>query len=253
MINFVNLSELSGSLRKQYRSEMSLSYPKFLYQSEIVKTYWSRLEKTFPNFQLFMIEGETELLGYINAIPFYWDQPLDQLPKEGWDWLIQKGISDQENQIEPNNLGGLQIGVSKKHQGKGLSKMLISEGKRMMNHLKLKNFIIPIRPIYKSLHPEMKMEDYIHLKKNDKIYDPWIRTHLNCGAEIINVCSNAMYVSGNIEFWEKYIQETIISSGNYYIKKALNPINIQVEKNQGEYCEENVWIYYSNTSLRPKV
>lgn len=180
----------------------------------------------------------------MNAIPIFLDQSLNKLSNDGWDWLVKKGIEDYENNIVPNSLGGLQIIVKKKYQGKGYSTLLISKAKELRKKLRFKNFIIPIRPILKHKYPEMKMEEYINLKEGNVIYDPWIRVHLKNGARFIKVCENSMNVAGDIRFWEKILNKKITKTGLYMAEGALSPISIDVEKNQGEYREENIWICY---------
>ena len=180
----------------------------------------------------------------MNAIPLFWNSPLIELPNEGWDWMLEKGVKDYENSKKPNSLGGLQIIVTKDNLGKGYSKILISEAKRMVKKEGYENFIIPIRPTFKSRYPNMKMKEYIDLKVDGKIYDPWIRTHLKGGAKILNVCFKAMYIDGNLKFWEKLMNRKIEKTGTYIVEGALNPVEIDVENNHGIYYESNIWISY---------
>jgi hypothetical protein len=169
---------------------------------------------------------------------------MNELPDEGWDWMLKKGVTDYEKRIEPNTLGGLQIIVTKLNLGNGYSKTLISEAKRIVKEMGFEHFIIPIRPTFKNLYPNMAMREYIDLKEGGKIYDPWIRTHVKGGAEIINVCSKAMYIDGNVNFWEDLLKYKIEKSGAYIVAGALNPVNINIETNNGTYYEDNVWIFY---------
>ncbi|AXT55577.1 N-acetyltransferase [Aquimarina sp. AD1] len=244
MITYLKYSDLDSSLIKQYKSAITEAFPEIILRSRVTEEYWSRLENYFPHTQVFMVDSNNDLLGFMNAIPIFWDQMLEDLPQEGWDWLLRKGISDFEDNVLPNILGGLQIIVTKKYQGQGYSKLLISKGKEIRKSLGLDKLIIPIRPILKHNHPQLLMKDYIDLKKNNKVYDPWIRTHLESGATLIKVCENSMNVRGNISFWEELLGEKITESGSYKIDGALNLVTVDLEENYGEYREENIWIYY---------
>ncbi|MFT4662302.1 MAG: hypothetical protein ACI8XB_002591 [Patiriisocius sp.] len=62
----------------------------------------------------------------MNMIPFYWDQTLIDLPDNGWDWMLQKGVEDYESNIKPNTIGGLQIIIPTEYQSKGHSEMIIN-------------------------------------------------------------------------------------------------------------------------------
>lgn len=180
----------------------------------------------------------------MNTIPFHWNQALDQLPEGGWDWMLKKGIEDYENNIKPNLIGGLQVIVPKKHQGKGYSKRMIKAVKALKTQMHFENLVIPIRPILKHQYPEMKMVEYLNLRKENKIFDPWIRTHVDSGASIIKVCSESMTVSGDLTFWKKITDQEIKQSGSYLFKGALNPTYINLEGGVGTYLEENIWICY---------
>jgi len=122
--------------------------------------------------------------------------------------------------------------------------MLIAEGRKIQSELGFKNFIIPIRPTFKSNYPELDMKEYLEFKIDDKIYDPWIRTHQSSGADFIKVCPKAMIIRGDINFWEGLTKRKINKSGYYIVEGALNPVLMQVENNIGEYQEANIWINY---------
>ena len=244
MIKKYSFSELSPTLVDQYKTTVRSAFPDIIFQSEVVKNSCDKIQNYFPEFQIYYVDEDDQLIGFINAIPFYWDRPLDELPDEGWDWEVKVGIEGYENNIKPNCIGGLQIIVAKEHLGKGYSKQLIEEGKKMKEKLGFKNFLLPIRPTFKSKYPEMDMKDYINLKVDNKIYDPWIRTHLSSGAEIIKICPKAMHIYGDIPVWERLMNRKISKSGTYLVEGALNPVEIQVDKDYGEYFEDNIWINY---------
>ncbi len=243
-IRTYTFSQLNESLIQQYRKIVRSAFPEVIFQSEIVKHGWPTIEKYFPEYQIFFIDDDDNLIGLLNSIPIFWNHPLHDLPDEGWDWLVEKGIKGYENNIKPNCLGGLQIIVSKDHLGKGYSKKLITEGRKKQSELGFKNFVIPIRPTFKSNYPEMDMEEYIDFKTEGKVYDPWIRTHLSSGAEIIKVCPRAMTITGDIKYWEGLLGRKIEKSGYYIVEGALNTVLIHKEENVGIYHEDNIWINY---------
>lgn len=244
MIKCIAFSELDNNLVDQYRSAVQNAFPKIILCSKVIKDYWDRVESYFPEFQLFLIDESNQLLGFVNALPLYWDKPLSTLPDEGWDWMLKQGVSDYENGIKPNTLGGLQIIVTKENLGKGYSKVLISEAKETVAKHGFDNFIIPIRPTFKDRFPHMPMTEYIQKLENGKIYDPWIRTHIKGGAEIIQVCSKAMFIDGDMEFWKDQTDEKLEKDGDYIINGALNPVSINPQNDYGAYYEDNIWISY---------
>ena len=244
MNKFLDFSALDHFLLEQYQSAFNAAFPEVIHRSEIGNTYWDQVQEYFPHYQRILVAPRGDLIGFMNTLPICLDIPLEDLPDDGWDWLIQKGIHDYEAGLTPNCLGGLQVIVSRKYLGKGFSKILIAEGKRVQENMGFHNFIIPIRPTYKYKHPHVKMEEYMLMKIDGRIYDPWIRTHVNSGAKIIKVCSNAMNIKGDVQFWEDLMGKKIQHSGYYQVDGVLNPVLIDIEKNVGEYREENIWIKY---------
>lgn len=245
MNKFHSFDKLNQNQIEQYRKAVAAAFPAIIQCSEVSKSYWPRLEAYFPFAQRFLIGMNGNLIGFINAIPFFWNKPLSELPDEGWDWMLAKGIQDHEQNIKPNSLGGLQIIVTKENQGKGISKLIIQEAKRLVKKQNYSYFILPIRPTFKPHHPEMNMAEYINLKQDEKIFDPWIRTHLNSGAQIISICHNSMNIAGDLKFWEQLMPHVPNKSGYQIVEGALNPVHIDIENNYGEYREDNIWIYYS--------
>ena len=214
--------------------------------SETGNEYWNKLFHYYPEHQLFFETNEGEWLGFANTIPIQFDLPLEELPEEGWDWLIKEGITGYEEGIVPNTLGGLQIGVNPKFRGQGWSKKILEKAKESMLKHHFTQFILPIRPTLKDLHPEIPMEEYLTWKKEGKIYDPWIRTHVHSGASIIKVCPQAMTVKGSIKDWKQRSGINFTSSGKYEVDGGLSLVDINLETNIGVYYEPNIWIVYRN-------
>ena len=243
-IKFKNFSNLNNTEIATYKAAVLDAFPAIILNSESIFQKWEKIEKYFPSYQLFAFHNNGTLIGFANTIPFQWNQNKNDLPNDGWDWMVNKGIKDFESNNKTNSLGGLQIVVTKEYLGKGYSKVLISKAKELKEEKKYKNLFIPIRPTLKQNYAQMPMNEYIEFKKDEKIYDPWIRTHLKCGASIIKVCENSMNVQGNIQFWENIYQNKIDQSGDLIIDGALHPVKIDIQNNSGEYREPNIWISY---------
>jgi len=156
--------------------------------SKPLQKNWPLLFEKFPQYQLILANEHEEIIGYANAIPFHFNKTVNLLPDTGWDWMLEKGISDFDKKTAPNLLGGLIIGVAKNQRGQQWSKVILSKLKELFNLEKFQNLVIPIRPILKDQYPKMDMNEYINWKKEDKVFDPWVRRHLDSGAEIISIC-----------------------------------------------------------------
>jgi len=244
MNKFISLKYLNQLQKSQYRNAMTEAFPSIIGESPIIKKYWKALENCFPQYQFLLISSNHELIGFMNTVPFHFNHDLNQLPERGWDWMLKKGITDFEDKIAPNYLGGLQVIVRSKFKNQGYSKVILSYAKRFLTTSSFTNLVIPIRPTNKHKFPTMPMREYLDLKNENEVYDPWIRTHLKGGAEVIKVCERSMIMDGNIEFWKTILKKKSLKSGQYTLSGALNLISIDVENDIGVYVEPNIWIKY---------
>ena len=232
-------------INSSYYADLSKStWSPIIQPSGTGDNYWNKLFRYYPQYQLIYENADGEWLGFANTIPARYDGQLEDLPEEGWDWLISNGIDCHEKSIRPNVLGGLQIGVNPMFRGHGLSKKILAKAKESMKDHDLDLFILPIRPTLKDQHPEISMEEYMTWQEDGKIYDPWIRTHLNAGAKFIKVCHKAMTVEGSITDWERWTNKKFDKSGKYPIDGGLSLVEIDLENETGLYLEPNIWICY---------
>jgi len=244
MNNFIDFNALTDGQMTQYREAITHAFPAIIGESPVIKNCWSKLESYFPSSQLFLMSDQGEVIGFMNTVPFRFEESLDHLPDRGWDWMLMKSIQDFELETTPNYLGGLQVIVRQKFQGQGYSKVILSHAKNYVADSHMNNLIIPIRPTKKHEFPSMTMSSYLTYKPKDKLYDPWIRTHIASGAHVIKVCEQSMIMKGNVHFWESILNQKIERSGQYQLDGALSLIKIDVENDTGEYIEPNIWIKY---------
>lgn len=219
-------------------------WPEFMFHDPVSNSNWYKLFELFPDLQLSLINND-EVIGIANCISYFWNRSFEDLPERGWDWVFEKGIDDKLNDIKANTLNGLQIAVNKRHQGKGISSLLLKEMISIAHEDGFKYVTIPVRPSFKSKYPLIPIDNYIKWKREDGLpFDPWLRVHVRLGGKIIKPCHKAMYIPGTIDEWEDWTDMNFFESGNYVIKGALKPVTINIEKDIGEYIEPNVWVLH---------
>ena len=220
-------------------------WPAYVLADKVNSKYWELIYDLFSKYQFYMLENGV-VVGNGNCIPLHLTSAeLADLPEGGWDWALEKAVTDYEKGLIPNTLCALQIGLNKHYQGKGISHQLILYMKNIALSTEMTAFILPIRPNLKTNFPLISMEDYIQWKNEEGLpYDAWIRTHVKGGAHIVKICQRSMVVEGSIEEWEQWANMKFRSSGQYILPVLLNPIRIDLEKDKGEYVEPNVWMRY---------
>jgi len=220
-------------------------YPEFMLHDAVANKWFFQLYNDFPKFQYWLLDGK-EIVGIGNSIPLSWNDELENLPEEGWDWALEKGFKDKKKNIKPNLLCALSITINPKYQGKGISKEMIKSMVQIGKKYKHESLIIPVRPTLKKDYPLIPMKKYILWKREDRqLFDPWLRVHEKLGGKIIKVCSKAMKISGTISDWENWTGMKFLESGKYNIPGALKPVEFDIKKDKGIYIEPNVWMVHN--------
>ena len=222
-------------------------WPEFMLHDPVAQHLSVCYEK-LPDYQFVLIEPDSEEVVCIaNSIPILWEGRLEDLPDDGWDWALAKGIDDLARRRTPNLLCALQIVVFGGNRGKGISTHGVRTMKAIGRARGLKGLIAPVRPNRKSDYPDMNIDDYVKLTDPDGFpQDPWMRVHARDGARTIRPCPAAMRITGTVTEWEKWTGMSFPESGDYIVPGALVRVNINREKDLGTYIEPNVWMYHSN-------
>ena len=214
-------------------------WPVFLSEDSSVKKYWQRLYQVYPEYQL-LFRINSEYIGVANSAPICWNGNNDNLPA-GFDEAIETIIEEDK---KPNTLCGMAVVISKKHLGKGISFKIINNLKKLAKSYGYSNLILPVRPTLKSQYPTISMDNYINWEKDNLPFDPWLRVHIKIGGEILKVANPSMIVRGTVSDWQRWTGMYFGESNEYIIQGALNPVNIDLENDLGEYIEPNIWVLH---------
>jgi hypothetical protein len=225
-------------------AEHPFAWPRFEFESAAARRYWTdRLLTEFPNFQVVLLsDDETRAVASGHSIPFSWDGDPNELP-EGWDDVLDRGFADKRAGRPLTHVSGLAIVISPEAQSKRLSLPMIDAVKQNARNLGFPNIVGPLRPMLKSRYPLATIDDYIRWVNEDgEPFDPWLRTHLKRGAEILRTAPHSLTVKGSVAEWEEWTGMKFPVSGQYVVPHALAPIEIDRERDEGVYYQPNVWI-----------
>ncbi|MCL5999236.1 MAG: GNAT family N-acetyltransferase [Chloroflexi bacterium] len=230
-------------LIKQVRAFIPKSWPEFMLHDPIAGRLWDRMEGAFPQFQFVLCEDGDRVVAMGNSVPFVWDGTPESLPERGWDAVFEQCLHDHDEGRTPNALSALQAVVAPGNQGKGLSRHLLQGMRQIALRHGLSHFVAPVRPTLKSTYPLTPMERYVTWAQPDGApFDPWMRTHWRLGAHIVRVAPQSMTISGPVADWEAWTGMHFPESGRYIVPGALNPVEIDCERDEGRYVEPNVWM-----------
>ncbi len=200
-----------------------------------------------PGFQFVLVnQTDDTAVAIANSIPVAWDDAVENLPDDGWDWAIRNGVESHQKGLRTDLLCALQIVIFGEYRGRGISRTAVEAMRTIGRSRGLAEMIAPVRPNRKHEFPETPIAEYIDWKGNDgRPFDPWLRVHFDLGAKIIKPCPSAMRVIGTVAEWEEWTGLRFPRSGEYIVPGALVPVLIDREADRGEYIEPNVWMYHA--------
>ena len=223
----------------QRRDELGDTWHEFMYHDAVAGVYWTRQYEDFPDLQLFLVDESDRLLAESNAVPIPFGP--DELPADGWDAALEQAFAGRPAQA----VSAIAITIGVTERGKGLSRTMLDGMRQAVAARGLTDLVAPVRPSQKHLYPLAPMERYIGWRRDDgKLFDAWLRTHEQAGAELIGVAPTSMRIPGSVSDWESWTSLAFPESGAYVVPGALVPIEIDRERDEGVYVEPNVWMHH---------
>lgn len=221
-------------------------WPEFMLHDQVANQNWRELFDRFSEYQLALYDTENHrVAGMGNSFPLRWDGSLENLPERGWDWAFEEAVKNHKQGLEPNYHCAIQIVVRPDYRSQGLSMPMVQAVRAVTGSHGLQSLIIPLRPSEKHKYPLTSLDDYITWKNEQGLsFDPWLRVHVRAGARILKVCHDSKLIRGTRHEWENWTGMKFLQSAEYVIDGALNPIEINIEKDEGVYIEPNVWIVH---------
>lgn len=225
--------------------KVSAEWPEFMLHDPVAD-YFTELYEKLPEFQFVIVEdGQDEPVALGNSIPLDWQGDLNNLPDNGWDWALAKGIKDFDAGNHGRIQCALQVVIFGNNRGRGISSYAVQAMKQIGAEKNLNGLIAPVRPSRKCEYPLTPINNYIKWTNDTGCpFDPWLRVHYNLGAKIIKPCPHAMRIPGTVAEWESWAKMRFPESGKYVVPGALEPVDIDIESDTGLYIEPNVWMHH---------
>jgi len=232
-------------LRALSREIIPPAWPEFMLHDPIAQGLDDCYQK-LPQFQFALVDDRSgDVAAMANSIPLFWPGAIEDLPEEGWDWALTRGLEDLARRRKPNLLCALQIVVPQQFKGMKVSPEAVLAMRSNGRKHHLDEMVAPVRPNAKSLYPLTSIDRYVRWNTPEGLpFDPWMRVHARLGARLIKPCHQAMRITGTVAEWAKWTGLHFPESGPYIIPGALVPIEMDVEGNLGTYVEPNVWMHH---------
>jgi GNAT superfamily N-acetyltransferase len=228
---------LTGPLRES-GLDGAPTWPRFYEGNAAGHRFWDKMYSNFAEYQIVLVEGD-DIIGVGHTVPLHWDGTMDGLPR-GWDQAFEGAFEAEQ---DPNTLMAVSAVAQPAARNTGLGSEIIRAMQALAQQHGFGSLIAPVRPTRKESYPLAKFEEYISWNHADgSAFDPWLRTHLALGGEILKVAPESMVVEGTVEQWSSWTGGSFPASGAYVVPGALAPVHIDLEGDRGHYAEPNVWV-----------
>lgn len=223
-------------------------WPRFMHQDPIGDLYYADPVTAYPEFVLVAVDRDRpdRLVAKGYSIPFTWSyDPTESLPEDGWDGVIVSAALDRLAGRRGNLVSALEISVRSDDRGQGLSGLMLAAMRDNAAALGFPSLVAPVRPSGKYLRPDLSIEDYAALCRDDGLpVDPWLRVHVRAGGTIVGVSARAMTIAGSTAQWRAWTGLPFDTTGPVTVPEALIPVYCDVTHDYAVYCEPCVWVHH---------
>jgi len=223
---------------------MAATWPAFMNEDEVANAYFGRAYARWPAFQTMLLDDADRLVALGNAMPLVWDGTDAGLP-EGWREQILASAEAIDAGLAVNTLGAMQIAMRGDVRGAGLSGTMVGAMRAGAKAAGYRAVIANVRPTWKERYPLIPIERYATWTRADGLpFDPWMRLHARLGARVVRASPRALIVRGSVADWESWTGMSFPETGSYVVPQATRPVDIDRERDEGVYYDENVWMVH---------
>jgi GNAT superfamily N-acetyltransferase len=242
LIPVATAPELDEEAGKRFVEE----WPEFIFHDEGVTPYRERRREYFLGWEFYLVTVEDRrLIGGCWGVPIAWDETVGDLPG-GFTDALGRAVESREAGVEPDTFVLMAAAVRNDEQGKGHAGRVITAVKEQAALAGLTRMIAPVRPTLKSRYPLTDIAEFMTWTRPDGLpLDPWLRTHVRLGAQLLAPAPVSQTMTGTVEEWEKWTGLALPSSGTYVIPDGLTTLEVDREADQCVYREPNIWLRHA--------
>jgi hypothetical protein len=220
------------------------AWPTFMLESPVANGLFGRCFRDWPQLQFVLLDGDGNIAATSNAMPLLWDGTDDGLPA-GWEDQVIRSVADFDAGRPPNTLGAMQIVTDPRARVSRLSGTMVGAMRAFARGAGYRAVIACVRPTLKPSYPLTPIARYARWRRNDGLpFDPWIRLHARLGGRIVRASPESMTMRGTVADWERWTGLTLPESGSYVIPGGTGPLEVDRERDEGVYHDQNVWMVH---------
>ncbi|SFF99750.1 hypothetical protein SAMN05421678_103248 [Actinopolymorpha cephalotaxi] len=219
-------------------------WPEFMRHNHVADAYYWRAGEEFRRTCVVATEGQ-QAIAYGVAVPLtLGGKDRETLPDGGWEKATVWAFHDAANpDAVPDSACALDISVAGSLRGQGVSGLMLRALRMAVRDAGLFQLVAPVRPTWKDREPRTPMTAYAARVRSDGLpYDPWLRTHVRAGGQVVGVAPASWAVHGSLRQWREWTGLPFDRTGDVDVRGALVPVHVDLDGDQAVYVEPNVWV-----------
>jgi GNAT superfamily N-acetyltransferase len=228
-------------LDDQAKAALLSGWPEFVLHDPVSSEFMGRAATCFPQYDVRILDsGEIVAGGW--GVALRWNATAKALPA-GYDGALISAVTAHKTGVPADTLCVMAAAVRPDRQGAGLGGEVLTALRSRAAAAGLERMIAPVRPVLKTRYPLTPMASFARWTRGNGLHiDPWIRTHQRLGAVILGPALRSMVITGTVAEWEEWAGMAFPETGRYVVPGALEPVQIDREKDLGVYEETNLWM-----------
>jgi hypothetical protein len=225
----------------------------FMRHNRISDAFFWQSRHAFRELCLTATTEDGTVVAAAHAVRFAADSPgREELPEGGWEQVVVWAFMDGRQGVASTTACALDISVAVAVQGQGLAKQMVGALRQATADCGLSRLVAPVRPTWKDREPRTPMEPYARRVRADGLpYDPWLRTHVRAGGQIVGVAPTSWVVAASLSRWREWTGLPFDEDGPVDVPHALVPVQCDTQAGHAVYVEPNVWVRHAVGTLSP--
>jgi GNAT superfamily N-acetyltransferase len=216
-------------------------WPAFIGADEVAARFLPEVRSAFADLETALLQDDV-LVAAGWGVPIAWDQNPDDLP-DGYSDALARAVLGRRAGLRPDTFVVCAAQVRPDVGGSGLAVALLEALVEAARNAGLPRVVAPLRPTGKHRYPLTPIEEYATWTRPDgSAFDPWLRTHLRMGAQLIGTSPRSQTFTGTVQQWQEWSGLDLPGDGAYVISGALAPLEVDRAADRGTCTEPAIWV-----------
>ena len=220
---------------------LSGGWPAFIGADALAGEHLPAVRQAFADLEVVLLVDDV-VTAAAWGVPVAWDGSVDDLPA-GYGDALGRALAGREGGVRPDTLVVCAAQVRPDAVGGGLAARVLDGLVEVGAARGLDRVVAPLRPTGKHRYPLTPVEEYAAWTRPDgSAVDPWLRTHLRMGAELLGTAPASQTFEGTVAQWEAWSGLVLPGDGAYVVPDALAPLHVDHAADRGTLVEPAVWV-----------